>query len=198
MKQGMRLLLGIMLLMIILPLHATVQFYKVTNILSHDTLNVRTGPGAKYPILLALPYNARKIEIIETEKGANWVKITVPGTRKLGWVNQHYLKKYDEVPPKGYKCVGTEPFWNMQINADSISISTMEGGQFSLPLALNTGAMNAPPASRVINGKDAQHSVTAFIREGSCSDGMSDQIFDFHIMSLIDSKALSGCCSAIK
>lgn len=198
MKRGM---LSVMVLVIALftqPLYATVQFYKVTHILDNDTLNVRTGPGTESPILIALPYNTKNIEIIEKQADTSWVKITVPGTRKLGWVNKHYLKKYDEVPPKGYKCLGTEPFWNIQVADSSVEVSALGGDKFSVPLTLNTHAMNAPPESRIITASNAEHAVSAFIREGSCSDGMSDNMFDYHIMTLVDNKAYTGCCNAIK
>jgi len=56
-----------------------------------DTLSVRSGPGAKYPLVGSLPSGTRKIKAIDstTVGDAYWIKIQVGNLK--GWVNGKYV-----------------------------------------------------------------------------------------------------------
>ena len=184
-----------------LPLYAADQLYKVTNIFAAETLNIRKGANVKTPILSSLPYNAKNIKIIQRQPNSTWVKITAPSLRTLGWVNSHYLKSYSNTLPNAYSCSGTEPFWRVDIDikAAKIEAHVLSGSSnyFNVPMTINTHAMNSPKTSRIITGNDKKHFITAFISEGSCNDGMSDKVFDYQIIGLLDDKAYSGCCGTV-
>jgi uncharacterized protein YraI len=66
--------------------------YKIINVDSWDTLNVRSGAGTGYDVISEIPASSKNIQIISSEKevgGATWVKVKWNG--QSGWVNKHYL-----------------------------------------------------------------------------------------------------------
>ncbi len=184
-----------------IPLYAADQLYKVTNIFAAETLNIRAGSNVKTPILSSLPYNAKNIKITQRQPNSTWVKISTPSSRIVGWVNSHYLKPYTNTFPKAYSCSGTEPFWRVDIDlqAAKIEAHVLSGSSnyFNVPMTVNTHAMNSLKTSRIIKGNDAKHSITAFISEGSCNDGMSNKVFDYQIIGLLDNNAYNGCCGTV-
>ena len=63
--------------------------YKVVHVASWDVLNIRTGPGAAYKKIGAIP--ADDACIIKTgHKHGKWHEISYAGI--TGWVHSHYLK----------------------------------------------------------------------------------------------------------
>ena len=196
-----RLMTLLMLYFCTIPLYAADQLYKVTNIFAAETLNIRKGASVKTPILSSLPYNAKNIKVIQRQDNSTWVKISASSSRPLGWVNSRYLKPYSNVLPHAYSCSGTEPFWRVDIDTRTAKIEAhvLSGSSnyFNVALMVNVHAMNSPKKSRVIMGSDGKHSITAFISEGSCNDGMSDKVFDYQITGLLDNKAYSGCCGTM-
>jgi uncharacterized membrane protein len=174
--------------------YASVQFYKVIHVPPDDTLNVRTGPGTQHPILLALPYDAKDIEIISDPPTSKWVVISLGHSRKTGWVNRYYLDAYNREIPSSYQCGGTEPFWSIEFKESETNVDIMSGVKFSIPQMLNIHAMNTPDSSRVLTGSDTNHHVMAFVREATCNNGMSDHQYDYTVTAVVDNKAFSGCC----
>jgi len=198
-----RLMALLMFFSCTIPLHAADPLYKVTNIFAEETLNIRQGASVKSPILSSLPYNAKNIKVIQRQAGSTWVKISISSSRSLGWVNSHYLKPHSNKVPNAYSCSGTEPFWRVDIDLQRAKIEAhvLSGSSnyFNVSMLVNVHVMSSPQESRIITGSDAKHSITAFISEGSCNDGMSDKVFDYQITGLLDNKAYQGCCgTAIK
>ncbi len=66
--------------------------YKVINIASNDTLNVREDTGNVYKILGELPFNAKNIAVskcIPNDTGKEWCKIQYGSL--IGWVRSKYI-----------------------------------------------------------------------------------------------------------
>jgi uncharacterized protein YgiM (DUF1202 family) len=95
-----RLALILTLLTVAAPAaHATADgpdFWRVHSVASWDVLNVRNGPGVSYDVIDALPYNARRVQVVSclqvpTSRGlANWCLVNWNGYQR-GWVNRRYL-----------------------------------------------------------------------------------------------------------
>lgn len=58
------------------------------NVAADDLLNVRSGPGTRFPVTGALSAGTCDVELTETCEG-NWCQITAD--RVSGWVNTRYL-----------------------------------------------------------------------------------------------------------
>ena len=68
--------------------------YRLLNVLPGDTLNVRSGPGANFPIAFKLRPDTRGIFVLGASRLVNgstvWQKIVVG--KNTGWVNEVYLE----------------------------------------------------------------------------------------------------------
>ena len=68
--------------------------YRVANVLPGDTLNVRSGPGAGFPIAFKLRPDTRGIFVLASSRLVNgstvWQKIVVG--KNSGWINEVYLE----------------------------------------------------------------------------------------------------------
>ena len=82
--------------------------YRVVNVESNDTLNVRSGPALGYSVVNTIPHNAVKVqnkdqvpvnacdqnaELNEFEKKNRWTKIVWEGEGRyvFGWVKSSFL-----------------------------------------------------------------------------------------------------------
>lgn len=80
--------------------------YKVINISSNDTLNVREDTGTVYKILGELPFNAKNIAVskcIPNDAGKEWCKIQYGSL--IGWVRSKYISvdKSQTIPEDKHK-----------------------------------------------------------------------------------------------
>ncbi len=94
-----------------------------------------------------------------------------------------------------YACIGTEPFWSLDIGGNKLSLS--------LPLG------DSPMTEEVISRVNAQNtaedcafvvkseSITATVLTGQCSDGMSDKVYSNHLVFTIGDSAMYGCCDKV-
>lgn len=111
----------------------------------------------------------------------------------------------DEAPPiaSELKCIGTEPFWSLTLSTGSIGYHDradyldMEGNarSFTLERSQRNGS------TIVINGhNDADDSAAHLTleRTGQCSDGMSDNIFEYSLEFVQQGyPVLRGCCGQL-
>jgi len=87
------------------------EYWMVTGVKSNDVLNIRTGPGAKYQKIGAVPHNGRRLanlgckggfkNVVEWEKASpaerraarykRWCQIRYRGV--TGWVAGWYLRE---------------------------------------------------------------------------------------------------------
>lgn len=124
----------------------------------------------------------------------------------MGWVNERFLVREDDVqvqvqsqgaaPPTPLLCLGTEPFWRLDLNSDGTARCSKMGEE---PLALETAAYASDPAQRSQtldvrspNGQTFLH--VQLRRTDQCSDGMSDLTYPFAIDARGPGGELHGCC----
>lgn len=77
--------------------HYTTELpYRVINVPYDDTLNVRSGPGTRYPIVADIAPGIGGIYIKTCRRHALWcrVRISTQNETITGWVNMHYLGAY--------------------------------------------------------------------------------------------------------
>lgn len=77
--------------------------YAIINVNRNDSLNVRGGPGVKFPIVEELPVEANQIystgQVQEVAKN-RWVEVKLLSGSGTGWVNAAYLTEY--VDPQAF------------------------------------------------------------------------------------------------
>lgn len=173
---------------------------EVTGVVAPDTLNLRAAPSAKAKILAKIPAK-EKVKCLgphELTKGSRWLQVRYQDKR--GWVNQKHLKFRGPQKALAHplECVGTEPFWSIQI--DPSGLSTFEAmGESAQPLLVES--MQAAVGHRQVwsihfHSTSASAPSSGFLsKSGSCSDGMSDHQYAYDLFILLGSKtALKGCC----
>lgn len=176
-------------------------FYEVTGVASDDVLNVRAGTGASHPIIEALAYNDRHIEIVSLSSDGKWGLIGYPGGS--GWASMRYLKRQNGQTgsdlPRPLSCGGNEPFWGILFGAHSNEFS--EPGQ--MPHNLATVWQGIPdgmqPVAYGVKMADGGDEISAVITRRECSDGMSEKAYGFEINALLSgslgTRMLAGCCT---
>lgn len=180
-------------------------FASVTGVQASDTLNIRKTPSPSAELLGKIPAKEEKVPCIgphHSTENSRWMRVSYQGIQ--GWVNQRYLKFTGKtrVFEKALECVGTEPFWSLQI--DPSGLSTFE-------------AMGSPPKALLLDskqqavgrldvwwmsfhGKDPELPSSLFlVKSGSCSDDMSDHRYAYDLFVALGSQsALKGCCDLSK
>lgn len=94
-----------------------------------------------------------------------------------------------------FKGLGTEPFWNIEISNDFIVYKDIDGKQEIFPIQNTHKAQDANV--QLIRSESGNKQLEVTIAQKSCSDGMSDKLFDYKTNVSIISKdkelKLSGC-----
>jgi uncharacterized membrane protein len=88
-------------------------------------------------------------------------------------------------PPPPYHAVGTEPFWNLLIDARDVTFTQPD----AQPIR--------QPAPQVIHGFAGEVYQTPRINvnivHGTCSDGMSDRVYPDKVQVTVDGHRFDGC-----
>ena len=85
--------------------------------------------------------------------------------------------------------LGTEPFWNVQIDGVTLTYSTPEnpnGTQITIERFAGNGGLGI---SGVLSGSPLQLAITP----GECSDGMSDRTYPYTATLALNGENLLGC-----
>jgi len=185
------------------------QPHSVTGVNADDVLNIRadidnTLNVGSSEVIGAIPHDASDVMVtgISVDIGdTRWREIVYKGTE--GWVNERYLKPTTFLleTPDALQCAGTEPFWNVEVEE---SDSTLMSPDLESPIKLDYLRF-APGIGRTdlwghyLGSADGTYSLTVIVRyTETCSDGMSDLIYDFEalLLGLSASGAPAyGCCS---
>lgn len=94
-------------------------------------------------------------------------------------------------------CGGTEPFWDLEIKGNTVIYNSFFEDDSTTREAIiskTDGAGLAPDFAYVVKTANA----TATIITGECSDGMSDTVYEKHIMYTTATSVLYGCCNPAK
>ncbi len=206
----MRILFSFILMMMLSATSALAEWelfparYDVTGVASDDVLNVRSGFGASHPIIQALAYNDRDIEIIKLSADGKWGLIGYPDGD--GWASMRYLQRQPGQGgpdlPRPLSCGGNEPFWAIQFMPGANEFT--EPGQMPHGLAtvwegIPDGMQPVAYGLKMAGGSDE---IDAIITRSQCSDGMSDKSYGFAINALLTGtlgdRMLTGCCTLLR
>ncbi|MDO5611962.1 MAG: SH3 domain-containing protein [Paracoccus sp. (in: a-proteobacteria)] len=191
--------IALILMMTATPALATPEYvlptlFDVSGVAADDVLNVRAAPSAQAEILATLRPDATGIEVVQEQDG--WGRVNAGETS--GWVAMRYMSYRTDVwdgaaLPDGFRCFGTEPFWDARVSDGALVIGTPDATDRSLPVSdlLATGWFRDP--TRVVLAQGASLTASPAI----CSDGMSDRLFGLRADLAISGqeRLLSGCCT---
>ena len=90
-----------------------------------------------------------------------------------------------------FKALGTEPFWNFDIDGSTAKYVTPENEAGTSFDVARTDSAQGVAFAGAMNGKR----VTILITPESCSDGMSDRTHAYTVKAMIDGKPLNGCAN---
>lgn len=176
--------------------------YDVTDVASNDVLNIRTGPGASFEKIGALPFNGRDVEIIRLSDSGTWGLIGLP--EYSGWVSMRFLHRAAQVKWHQFRqplyCSGTEPFWGLSIRPRNgfAHFESAAGTARAFALTWHGTPMARPAFTLGFGGQDAATGLSAMIKHKACSDGMSDREFGLSVDLFIHAPAgvqgYEGCC----
>lgn len=88
-----------------------------------------------------------------------------------------------------FSALGTEPFWHVQVTGDSLLFTTpedMTGQRLSATRGAHADGID-------LAGTHAGQAFALRVRNGACSDGMSDTDYPMTATFEIDGRLLQGC-----
>ncbi|VAW59385.1 hypothetical protein MNBD_GAMMA08-986 [hydrothermal vent metagenome] len=182
--------------------------YRVVDVHSNDSLNVRSNAAYKSDVVGALKYDAENIILTgeKIQKGKSlWVEIKYKDI--TGWVNSRYLS--EQVVPtksgtnvfiKNLNCNGSEPDWVLKFDVHK-NIIEFESLSFSKQMFLSQSVKASKNntnkwfvTAKAIKGKEKLN--ISIIETNQCSDDMSDFVYRYSmIINTIDNGVYSGCCN---
>lgn len=181
--------------------------YRVVNVARADALRIRSQPEASAPVIDNLPADASGIILTGLKQSvgqATWWQIVVKSADgRAGWVNSRFLAVVDPTakPETGFslRCIGTEPFWSLEIANGHASFTTPEGERWLWKAHSWQDAAGHQAGQRfVIQLESPNASGWAAVSRPQqfCSDGMSDLEYPYDfIVSTPTSRVLGGCCA---
>lgn len=173
------------------------KIYQVVKVTQGDVLYIRAKPKADAQIVGAVPYDGGGVTIIEAPKAkSQWAKVQYGDIE--GYTNITFLQEQVELTgelPIKLQCSGTEPFWSLTRKNDVATFERMDAGKSTIALRSPAPGANRPNIW-LLSGRGSDQFV-AFIRQDrSCSDGMSDNAYDYEVFVRSGDTLLSGCCNA--
>jgi uncharacterized membrane protein len=97
-------------------------------------------------------------------------------------------------PVLAWRAMGTEPFWGVRVDGDSLVFTTPED-QAGKTMH---GRRVPSPAGVVIFGNDGSTGFNLYILPGECSDGMSDNRYQYESRFIYGDTTYKGCAEAAK
>lgn len=180
--------------------HDYPALYRVTGVAATDVLNVRAGPGTEHQIIGSFAPGQSGVEVVGTTQDRRWGRVILGEVS--GWASMRFLARtgpdWNAGLPAPLYCSGTEPFWSFERLTGGGNFTRM--GESAEPFV---ELWSGPPAGRTPQSfglvlDSGTSTMTAFIRRGICSDGMSDRdygiIAQFLLRGSDGTVLLDGCC----
>jgi len=198
----MKQLLFLAFLWMGLPAMATIYdwpaLYDVIGVAGDDSLNIRAEPNGSADIIGELAHDASNIEVVAINEAETWGLVNIG--EASGWVSLYFMVRQPEQFagkfPELASCYGTEPFWSLGFESDSLTYRDADG-----ETSIGVDFWKIVSSSRFDRfgfGSEMEE-ITGIVAARSCSDGMSDRNFGFSVEVILGSGAqsrlLSGCCS---
>lgn len=102
-----------------------------------------------------------------------------------------------EVFAADFSCNGTEPFWGIKVQGETLTYSTPEnqdGREMKIRSIRDAAGVPEWTATVVKTGCALKRRSTLTLLRGKCSDGMSDKVYSHHAIYDVDGGVLYGCC----
>lgn len=173
--------------------------FSVTGVANNDVLNIRQEPSARAPIVGTFSPRQTGIEVIGLSEDRRWGLVRTE--EGVGWSAIRFLRQ--ERPDSWQQgqqhltCLGTEPFWNLNLFLPSnrAEFEDLATGGFELRTNAPHMSFTRHPATMAMSFSGARQGF-AVIRQGVCSDGMSDRLYGLEVQLywLDQPEGLSGCC----
>lgn len=97
-------------------------------------------------------------------------------------------------PVLAFRGFGTEPFWSARVDADTLVFSTPEN-----PDGTTMHGRRVPSLTGfVFIGKDGDREFNLGLTPGECSDGMSDNRYEYTATFILGDTTYKGCGEAAK
>jgi uncharacterized membrane protein len=97
-------------------------------------------------------------------------------------------------PVMAWRAFGNEPFWNARVDGDTLVFTTPDD-----PTGTTMHGRRVPSlVGFVFVGKDGEADFNLDIRPGECSDGMSDNRYQYVSNFIYDDITYKGCAEAAK
>jgi len=96
------------------------------------------------------------------------------------------------------KCIGTEPFWSLDLKGQDITLEDLDSTQGKFKLTKATASSNHTNRWFLTaeNTKQEEFLSIALFKTNQCSDDMSDFSYEYDaIISTPDAQVFSGCCN---
>lgn len=173
--------------------------YRVQGVAAWDVLNIRAEPSARAAILGALAPDAAGVEVTGLSPDGRWGRVN--SAEAAGWVAMRYLQAQPgpgwQSGQMGLRCLGTEPFWRLDIFLPTHHAEFFEPGSGGFELVTDTGRLprtDFPQTLAIPFG--GMREGMAVLRRAECSDGMSDRSFGLEgqVYWRGTVPGLSGCC----
>jgi len=178
----------------------TSAFYDIANVSAHDTLSLRTQAGGRSQLIATIPSNARFLNTTgkaEKRGKSTWVEIKY--RQHTGWVNKHYLTPSTNEQFTPLACLGTEPFWSLDVESKKIIVRDIDENETTYALS-NVSISNNHTNRWMLQGTTQGTNKLAITlwKTNSCSDGMSDRSYEYEIIYNTPTEGVfSGCCNVI-
>lgn len=98
-------------------------------------------------------------------------------------------------PPPAWRAFGTEPFWNLRVDGDTLVFSTPED-QAGRRLTGVRG--RAADDGLQVRGRDGDTAFALELHPGECSDGMSSRRYAWRATFRLGTRTYEGCAEAAK
>lgn len=117
-----------------------------------------------------------------------------------GWVNKHYLVPSTTAEFTTLNCLGTEPFWSLDVKSGKVVLRDIDESETYYALSGVNSSINHTNRWMLQGAaRGTTDLIIALWKTGSCSDDMSERNYQYEIMcSTPDGNVFSGCCNVIK
>lgn len=110
---------------------------------------------------------------------------------------KNFLISQTSAKVEGFIARGTEPFWSMTVNRNSIVYSSPEVRKRTYPYVAPMIAQGRPAdLVRVYQLKGQPNGTLIIKKTDSCSDGMSDKIYPYEATLILGNQVLEGCAES--
>ncbi len=181
--------------------------YRVVNVSSDDTLNVRAQPGTQGEVVATLAHDADGVMVTGLRRRVGtamwWEVAQSHPDGDSGWVHSAFIAAEDVEPEADFplRCGGTEPFWSLALSPGEAEFELMGEGPEGWDASAWMNAAGLLPgyrfAVRLERQSPAGTGWAAISQPRTyCTDHMSDNLYPYDLILVTpDSDIYAGCCS---